>query len=383
MPSEKELLALVALSYAAATDPAQWSAFLDAVARAAQASRPILFLHPVDPSDAGHRSIVCARGYDEGVLEDYRQYYAARNIWLAQGRRLLRPGVARTSEMMCRREVLLASEFYNDFLRPNAVSHALAATLAVEEGVALNLSVFREPGDPQFSDEDLQFLQALLPHLEQAAAIRRRTEGLETRARWCEAALDRLSGAVVLVDRRGKVLFANESARRLLGSRDGLAIEREQLLAATPSLTAELRRLIARATGAGADGDPRSGGAMAVPRRGNPRPLDVVVAPLASSPPSMEARAAAALFLGDPSESPPSAHLGPALRCLYGLTPAEARVAELLVRGMSPHEIASACGTSLETVRTQVKQVLSKTDTRRQSQLVALLLRTTAASLTD
>ena len=50
---------------------------------------------------------------------------------------------------------------------------------------------------------------------------------------------------------------------------------------------------------------------------------------------------------------------------------------------MSPQEIAAGAGTSLETVRTQVKQVLAKTATSRQSQLVALLLRTTAARLTD
>ena len=56
------------------------------------------------------------------------------------------------------------------------------------------------------------------------------------------------------------------------------------------------------------------------------------------------------------------------------VTPAEARVACALVRGLSPQEAADACGVALGTVRTQLKAVFAKTRTRRQAELVRLLI---------
>jgi DNA-binding CsgD family transcriptional regulator len=63
------------------------------------------------------------------------------------------------------------------------------------------------------------------------------------------------------------------------------------------------------------------------------------------------------------------------LRELFSLTPAEARVAGKLVVGRSVEEIASEAGISIETVRTQIKRVLSKTGTDRQGKLISLILR--------
>ncbi|HMN81877.1 MAG TPA: hypothetical protein PKA20_18405 [Burkholderiaceae bacterium] len=59
---------------------------------------------------------------------------------------------------------------------------------------------------------------------------------------------------------------------------------------------------------------------------------------------------------------------------LFEMTPAEARVACALVRGLSPRQTAELCGVALGTVRTQLKAVFSKTRTRRQAELVRLLI---------
>jgi DNA-binding CsgD family transcriptional regulator len=59
---------------------------------------------------------------------------------------------------------------------------------------------------------------------------------------------------------------------------------------------------------------------------------------------------------------------------LFGLTRAEARVANSLVQGLSPKDIAAASGVALGTVRTQLKSVFAKTRSRRQAELVRLLI---------
>jgi DNA-binding CsgD family transcriptional regulator len=58
----------------------------------------------------------------------------------------------------------------------------------------------------------------------------------------------------------------------------------------------------------------------------------------------------------------------------FRLTPAEARVAGLLARGMAPKQIATSLGTSWNTVRIHLRRAYAKTRTRGQTELVRLLL---------
>ena len=58
---------------------------------------------------------------------------------------------------------------------------------------------------------------------------------------------------------------------------------------------------------------------------------------------------------------------------LYGLSQAECRVAEMLAGGAKPQAIASAIGCIIHTVRAPLKQIFYKTNTTRQSELIALV----------
>jgi DNA-binding CsgD family transcriptional regulator len=62
------------------------------------------------------------------------------------------------------------------------------------------------------------------------------------------------------------------------------------------------------------------------------------------------------------------------LRDWYGLTPAEARVAVLLASGLSLDAIAERLGIGANTALTHLKSIFGKTDTRRQGELIRLLL---------
>ncbi len=61
------------------------------------------------------------------------------------------------------------------------------------------------------------------------------------------------------------------------------------------------------------------------------------------------------------------------LQHLYGFTPAEARLAQLILDGQSPGDAASALRVSVATIRTQLSAVLKKTGAQRQSDLVRRL----------
>jgi DNA-binding CsgD family transcriptional regulator len=64
------------------------------------------------------------------------------------------------------------------------------------------------------------------------------------------------------------------------------------------------------------------------------------------------------------------------LQRLFGLTRAEAAVTEKIAAGETLAEAASALMISQQTARTQLKAVFRKTNTRRQAELVKLVLST-------
>jgi DNA-binding CsgD family transcriptional regulator len=63
------------------------------------------------------------------------------------------------------------------------------------------------------------------------------------------------------------------------------------------------------------------------------------------------------------------------LKDFQPLTPSEARLACIIARGAPPAVAARELKIARETARNQLKSVFAKTDTHRQSELVALLLR--------
>lgn len=63
------------------------------------------------------------------------------------------------------------------------------------------------------------------------------------------------------------------------------------------------------------------------------------------------------------------------LQKLFDLTPAEARLAIEIVSGRTLSEVSTKMGLSNATLRTQLSAVFTKTQTRRQAELVALLTR--------
>ncbi len=63
------------------------------------------------------------------------------------------------------------------------------------------------------------------------------------------------------------------------------------------------------------------------------------------------------------------------IETLYQLTHAEAELVRLIAEGNSLEEVAAERGVTMNTVRSQLKQVFSKTGTSRQGELVQLVLR--------
>lgn len=69
-----------------------------------------------------------------------------------------------------------------------------------------------------------------------------------------------------------------------------------------------------------------------------------------------------------------------ALQKMFNLTPSESNVAIQISKSRTPAEIAKENGTTLWTVRSQLASIFSKTQTKRQSDLVSLMLKVSMLS---
>jgi DNA-binding CsgD family transcriptional regulator len=187
-----------------------------------------------------------------------------------------------------------------------------------------------------------------------------------------------LSVGVVLLDARGAVLHANPVAREIAGAGRGLELGAGGVAAIRPeervSLAALLREALAAPAGA------PSGGTLAVGAHAGRAPLRVSVTALgagAEGTSDEEARPAVALLLADPERPPGEAPS--VLQGLFGLTERQARLVLALAGGASVTQAAAALGISVSTARTYLKDTFRRTRTRRQAQLVSLVLRAVGA----
>jgi DNA-binding CsgD family transcriptional regulator len=284
---------------------------------------------------------------------------------------LRRPaGIPFTDEMILPRSELARTGFYNDFGRPNGMDGVVQAFTYREPTGSGFFAAVRSPRQGAFGPEQIDLLALLLPHLERAMRIdlKLRAAGVERDA--TADVLDRLSQGVVLLDATARALYANRAAEAMFREADGIGVDAAGLRAATPVQTAQLRRAIARATGA--SGEVAEGGSLQLERPSARRMLVAVVMPLpAPTAGSPVATAKAVVFVSDPERVP--AVPVQRLRQLYGLTGAEAQAALALLDADGLRDAAERLGVGVNTVRTQVQRVFDKTGTRRQAEVVRLL----------
>lgn len=224
----------------------------------------------------------------------------------------------------------------------------------------------------EFDAEILHLFHCAVPHLRAAQVLGRELAVANLRAARAEAALEHTSAAAFLLDSVGRVVYMNRSAEEIVSSADGLMLRRNKIIATNPAQQSKLRLLIGAAIDAAQTSPPSPAGAIALERSSGRRPLFVRVLPLRVDLESGQTSPGHALLLiTDPDGAVQDATS--LLRDLFSLTTAEIAVAVNLRVGLTLADIAAARGVALETIRSQVKSVLQKTNTRRQSDLVLLL----------
>ncbi len=314
-----------------------------------------------------HSAKMLAPRVDPRELPRFSQYWA--NVWRQCDKHPI--GAVIVPEMRISDPDHCRAEIFSGSSKPQGPERMMGATLLTEGSVSTVVSVSRPYPEGEFDVAQIRLFAALIPHLQRAVQLRIRLAALDGPPTSSAEMLNRLPHAVLLVDARAGVIFANQVAARMLGAGNGLSLDRDGLKAETTEDTRRLRQTIADcAEPAGELGG--AGGRFQLSRRDR-RPLTILVIPHRTQLTWIDIlRPTAILFITEAEQAA-------VLRSEwfsqdFGLTRAEAVFAVEISKGDGLQATASRLGVSLTTVRTHLAHVFDKTGTRRQAELVRLIL---------
>jgi len=348
--------------YDAVVEPQTWQSALDQVAVAMNARACSIFARAAVnerlrfPASTVYREFLTEFVADGWMQRDPRVRGAMP--LLAQGKQVLVERDVVTDED--RRTLPEYTYLYPKYDLPEWASVAVRA-----KDDYWAMSFLRGASQGAFEREDTRLLSTLSPHLPRF--IKLSNHLFEQTMRTSLELLEGLSVAALQTDSRGNVVGVNANARLLVGQDIDIVDGKLRILNcnACASVQAAIDRAIKAPTASSLAAAP------IVVERLYKRPLLVDVFPCVGSLHDAFGRSGAIIVLTDLMDNKPMSEAR--LSLIFGLTPAEARLAAQIALGLDINVACDRLRIARETARTQLKSLFAKTQTRRQAELTLVL----------
>ena len=373
MNEQESFEAIVDSLHEAMLDEARWAETSALIDEAVGAKGSILTFGE-EPS-RGQIEIYFSKCYYRGIdrsawQEAYYRDYHATDEHLPRLRALPDSRIVHVTDLFDKRE-LKTSAAYNEGMRRFEFRNGLNVRLDGPGGSRIVWGIADPIDASGWSSSRMEMIARVLPHLRQYVRVRSAVAEAGALGTSMTELLANTRVGVIQLDRRGRIVEANDRARRLLHRNDGLSDRSGVLQAGAPEDNDRLQGLLARALPR--FGGQGSSGSMTVSRPSLQPRLALHVKPVAHRGLDYRSRCVAALvLLADPMDR---VRLDPDLvEAVLGLTPAETRIAILLAEGWTPRQIAAATGRGYSTVRTHLKHMFVKLRVSRQLEVAQLVL---------
>ena len=306
----------------------------------------------------------------EDLEREYLEQYHPIDERVPRMRRQPDGRLAHVTDQYTARE-LKTSRAYNEGLVPAQHGDNLVVRLDGLDRSHMSWCLADPVASHGWTSSRVAMVTKLVPQIRQFFLVRQALVRARAQGGTVTALLDNARIGVVHLDRRGRILAANDRARGIFLAGDGLSDRDGVLRACTPDDEHRLQKLLAAALpGSGAVA---IGGLMLVRRPSVSLPFVVYVRPVSAPEPDYGARQAAALVLI--AEAGRRHRVDPHLvATTLGLTPSESRVAAWLAEGKSVREMAETTGHTRGAVYWHLKQIYQKLHISRQADLVRLVL---------
>jgi DNA-binding CsgD family transcriptional regulator/PAS domain-containing protein len=350
--------------HAAALEPDRWQHVVDGTRSLLNADRAMLFSVPMFP---GEEFWHVAAELDPSLVPDYAQEFAREDPWLRGAkRRGTQVGLISAGEELVERSEFLRSRFFNEFCTRYGMDRFLNVQVSDapsrDGSVPASFSFYRGVGRSAFGDKERSLLSRLTPHLVLAISSFWKTRALSLQNAALSRTLDAVTAPLFLIDRLGRLVFANHAAEAELRTGDSLrtvdgCLAPSAAVRYPKSCVETLQNLRAG----------RAGTAVLI-IGASARTMVLSTAPLSEA---SEAFSSWGSATGLVWVAPAQPAASPAIRIagLFGLTHAEERLLEHLAAGASLVEAASTLHVSIHTARTQLKSVQQKTGWHTQRDL--------------
>jgi DNA-binding CsgD family transcriptional regulator len=376
---------LVGLIYQGALEDQPWQSALPALREALDAQVVSLVLRPPSANDQGvilncvrqeqgptsGQSIAGSPG--DWEVSAYREQFFALDPFV----NLPVDKVIALEDILPDRE-LMKSDYYLHYLQPIDLFRILGVDTAEPGGMLARLRFSRRRSEPKFQPRDRQLLTLITPHLRRAIQIYAKLNRTTSERDVYAGAVNQLSVATIILDEQGRLLNANAVARVLLEDKDGLKLRDQRLHIEGRDINKELQQALAIIIQAQQSGEAAVVRALRIPRTAGRSDLGLVIRPVPTSQWSEgQSSPCAAVFISDPDLQDSDSQK--ILAELFELTPAEAKLAMLLARGLSLADVSTEQNISQHTARAQLKSIFAKTGVSRQAELVRLVLKSVAS----
>lgn len=313
---------------------------------------------------AGQTTVQQFSYYDRTIMADYAARFSGElDMWTQAG---LTSGILNRAvplDDLVPETLFRASSMWNDLFRFHGddTGHSLGLVHRFD-GATMATSFHRAWSAGAFSPAEAARLDTIgtdLHRIYRARELLRRQA--EDRLAWANM-LDAHQGTVLMVDATLRLVEASPNGRRLLDAGDGIALRQGHLVFSDRAPAAAIRNAVAETVHC----RPVGQAAFLCARPSGAAPWRLLVLPAGDV-------ANRCLLLIAPSE-PDAARRVRWLRGCFGFTDAEMGVAEGLLAGRTAEEIGDRRRITAATVRTHIRHILDKTDSRRITALISLLM---------
>jgi DNA-binding CsgD family transcriptional regulator len=336
----------------AAAQPARWPQALDSLCLALHSDAANVVLAPTAPERVVSSSNVASfiREYFRSPIPDPRERRVSPGP--TEG---FMPDYAYFSQ-----GEIAQSPYYQEFLIPRGFGWNATATLQGSLMISLRRGIHRGPYD----GHELSDLDRALPALRRVS----RVASLAWKSGFTGqlAAFERVGRGALVMNARGRVIETNA----LVAFGDGVDIVEGCLRAPRTVDQLRLERFLTAVLTSAVESPPWST-TLALPRPSGRRPLLLDGVSCGEALRSLHSDAAALVLVTDLDRSVQVSE--DLLTMLFGLTATENKVAREMANGGSVREAAQRLGISEAHARQRVKSIFQKTQTSRQSELIALL----------
>jgi len=368
---------MVGLIYEAALDPARWIDFVSLVENIYPDGRITMFAHRDGrPTNA----LTAQKNFRSDDLQAYSDYYVTNSPFVANVDKIPL-GIPTFSEHVVDNAELYKTEHYNDFVRPRGLGHYAVGILLERDAQGMTaFSIADHKDDDVRRSHQKRLLQLLTVHLQRAIKLHRTLACQSATTAATQAAFDRWTQPAFVLSASARVVSMNAAAAALLKREDCIWLDRDGQLRSVDDAKSRAIELAARKCAAIADrpgpaADPAIRESVLLPRPAPAPPLQAAAWTL----PFSDQRAAFAapqgrvlLIVFDPLQVQRTP-----VRWLsrqFGLSPAEERLTDAIVNGVTLADAADQIGIRLSTARTRLKAIQTKTGCSRQVDLVRLAM---------